>query len=323
MGYCRKRPVILSIILFFIISAGVSLLLLPFSAPHNVQAEGASFSASWENRPYMAGEQVKIRLSLSGLPADGQIAGSISLSLSGLENAMLVSNESILETAASTTVFRISVSEGAYANVGASGVWEIGEITVTVSASAAESRFSAEAVLSDSAGNPIAVVPASYTVVRSAETPTPTATPAQTPVPSDGATQTPPDGETPDASSLSPSPSAETPEITATPEPTVPPATMTEIETASPSEEPMGSGAVSSQTPEGSPGIFHTQQPGQTPGAGPDDSEARTISVGAVIFWSIVSLVGGIWIGIAIGAFIWKKKSVFMTAAEKKIIGRF
>ncbi len=106
---------------------------------------------------------------------------------------------------------------------------------------------------------------------------------------------------------------------TATPVPTpvpTPEATMAVIATSTPdvTEAP----AATEEAPE-------TDTPKFTPSAGknnrPDDSE-KNENNGEIVFWTIVALVVGIWIGIAIGAMIWRKKSVFMTDKEKKIIGR-
>ena len=335
MGFGKKQTANLFLVILVTVLAVVFLTSSFIAGVYPARAEGASCSVSWSERPYMEGEQVKIRLALTGLPANAQIAGSVSLSLFGLEDASFVSNESMLETNYNTTsspaVFRISVSEGAYVTASADGVWEIGEFSVKVSAGGSESRFSAEASLSDAAGTEITITTAAYSITRSAETPTPaptqTPTPGQSGTPSSGATPTPdtsasPSGSaTPDISSMSPSPSESTPEPTQTPEPTDPPATMTVIETAAPSGsgQPSDGSPSDKNTPDAAEGTLLPSVSSQRPGTGGDN----TISVGAVVFWSIVALIAGIWIGIGIGAFIWRKKSVFMTPTEKKIIGRF
>lgn len=106
-----------------------------------------------------------------------------------------------------------------------------------------------------------------------------------------------------------------TSEPTPTPSPTPAP-TMAVLETKPPKET-----AAPVETPEITPEA--SAQPGITPKPGDkNDDSKKSENNGKVVFWSIVSLAVGIWIGIIIGAITWRKKSVFMSDKEKKIIGR-
>lgn len=353
MDFFRKYPVkILPGCTLLVLAAAFFLLSLNPGVP-GVRAEGASFSASWSEKSYAPGEEVRIQLSLSGLPASAQVTGSVSVLLYGLENASFFTGEGALQTSYNTTgtpaVFQISVSEGAFVTVDAGGVWNIGELTVKISEGSTASRFTLQAALTEQAGGTVPVAAAEYGITRTSEDPPPgtetgggTETPPASAAPN---TQTPGGSGTPPASAApntqtpgqlpptggpsgSPSPGTgtgtATPSASPTAVPTEPPATLTVIETAPPSQSiPPSGSAPSGTTPDRAEESFLPSAPSAGPDPGQTESEPNPVSVGAVVFWSIVSLVGGIWIGIAIGAFIWRKKSVFMTAEEKKIIGRF
>lgn len=104
-------------------------------------------------------------------------------------------------------------------------------------------------------------------------------------------------------------------EPTPTPSPTPAP-TMAVLETEIPNQT-----EVPTETPAITP--EESAQPGITPKPGDkNDDSKKSEGNGKVVFWSIVSCAVGIWIGIIIGAVTWRKKSVFMTDKEKKIIGR-
>lgn len=62
--------------------------------------------------------------------------------------------------------------------------------------------------------------------------------------------------------------------------------------------------------------------PAETKTPAKENDDSQRIRNGEMIFWIFVALIVGIWIGVFIGAAVWRKKSVFMTDKEKKIIGR-
>ncbi len=97
-----------------------------------------------------------------------------------------------------------------------------------------------------------------------------------------------------------------TPTYTPTPKPT-------EEVTETPSEEP------TELTPEPTEEIVITQKPTTVPTQTPD-SQALLIKTGALGFWMMVVLIAGIWVGIAIGYFIWGRKKG-RNVRRSKIIG--
>lgn len=283
-----------------------------------VSADECTIVAEWDDRSYAAGETVKISVLVQGFMPASRVSGKLEVKLSGFENVNFISGSGFdLDTTysaiAQPSTLSISVPDGSYVETDASGFWNVGDITASVSGDV--SGFSVSGRLQYDDLKEISVKNADYTVLRSSATavpPSATAAPAtDTPVPSD----------TP-VLSHTPSPGGSTASGTAVPSDTPEPeatATMTVIKTPDISGSPVPPSATAVPTA--------TDDKWTAPTSGgspiPSEKEFNTISVGAVIFWSIVAMVAGIWIGILIGAFIWRKKSVFMTSEEKKIIGRY
>lgn len=111
-------------------------------------------------------------------------------------------------------------------------------------------------------------------------------------------------------------PSAPASAVPGTPTPTPVP-TIAVIVTASPipeTEAPTEIPAAPTPVP--------TSAPTSAPTVDPALKEAKTLTNGKLFFWMLVALVAGIWIGIGIGAAKWRRKTIFMTQEERKIIGR-
>lgn len=120
-------------------------------------------------------------------------------------------------------------------------------------------------------------------------------------------------------------------QVKVTPDPrgTVVPSTATPVPTPTPTMVIWDTPDVT-ETPAPTETPTETPEDTSTPGViVPDDNNDKVVkedgpaSIGSIVFWSAVSLVVGVWIGIAIGASIWKRKSVFMTEDEKKVIGKY
>lgn len=146
-------------------------------------------------------------------------------------------------------------------------------------------------------------------------TPTATPTPTSTPTPTKAPTQTVTPTKTPAQSQVPSATPTQTQEPTGTEE-IDPSGTPGEIEgtpgdeTADPSATPEIDSTV---TP------MITQKPTAVPTA--TDNQALLIKSGALGFWMIVVLVVGIWIGIAIGFFIWGRRKGRNRIRRSKIIG--
>ena len=321
----KKYNISIVSILVFLVSA-----LMIFSAlftPYVSKAEGATVSLNFKNREYAVNDMVSVEIFLKGLSPETQYNVKLNISHNGFTNLVIKSQvtdalDSLGETDSSIQ-FQNKVSPDAEGTIACCVL----EMFIKGDATKAEISVSAEVTDASGASLNVGGSSAELTVSEKTETPVvteppvteaPTATPSSTVAPSATAptatakpTQSPTTAPTatPEAT-LAPTATAV---VTATPEPT-----LTVIATPEGSNSPLPPiNTDDSFTP---PPVVPTNN-------GSDDlknkGEVDPISVGAVIFWSIVSLVGGIWIGIFIGAAIWRKKSIFMTPSEKKIIGRY
>lgn len=149
--------------------------------------------------------------------------------------------------------------------------------------------------------------------VASAATPTPTSTPTKAPTPTPTQTATP--TKTPVQTA--------TPDVT--PNQTQDPSGTAEIDPdGTPGEmegTPDGETFAPSETPkiDSTNAPVLTQKPTELPTT--TDDQALLIKSGALGFWMIVVLVVGIWIGIAIGFFIWGRRKGRNRIRRSKIIG--
>ena len=321
----KKYNISIVSILVFLVSA-----LMIFSAlftPYVSKAEGATVSLNFKNREYAVNDMVSVEIFLKGLSPETQYNVKLNISHNGFTNLELNNPEAGTNTTAEENVFIAGFNAELISDT--NGTVNCGLLEMFIKGDATKAGITVSAEVTDASGALLTVggSSAELTVSEKTETPVvteppvteaPTATPSSTVAPSTTAptatakpTQSPTTAPTatPEAT-IAPTATAV---VTATPEPT-----LTVIATPEGSNSPLPPiNTDDSFTP---PPVVPTNN-------GSDDlknkGEVDPISVGAVIFWSIVSLVGGIWIGIFIGAAIWRKKSIFMTPSEKKIIGRY
>ena len=300
---------------FVILGAAVLLFALFASAvcfPVRIlRAEGAAVYASFDDKEYSKGDSVSIKIMLKDFPENSSLKGSVTVSLGGVKEIKCqgIPAEITPEITESKVVF----STGESSVTIAGGSLELFSVNAVINTDA-DASVSVSAALKNEDGSEVSVsgysgkIKIKKAVIPAPETTVPTATASVTAVPSALPSETPLVSEMP----------SETPVATETSVPTAPPTpTLTVIETPAADATdlpPINTDEGFSVPPVSTPSSDNTPK---------NDETINPVSIGAVIFWSIVSLVAGIWIGILIGRSIWHKKSVFMTPSEKKIIGRY
>ena len=268
-----------------------------FCASDNLvaRADGLSVSVKFDKTEYAIGDTVTFDIIISGVDAGADVSGEITV---GIDDGL-----SALSAASPIAVSGKASDDGnlTYSSVTANVAGEGAKIKI--SANLSINSGEQQTVSSGDVSVVVKTVAAASPTPAATPTPVTTATPVATGTPSSDADVTPETTEDP----------SETPTEETTVEPT---ATMTVILTPEPTAE---SGGIS---------VPETDIPAVTPSSDPNataspEKESDPIPVGAVVFWSIVSLIAGVWIGIWIGSIIWRKKAVFMTSSERKIIGRY
>lgn len=295
--------------------AGIVLIALFFALfTTNVFAADISVAAEFENRTYNVGDTISVDVYVVGVRAGTSYEGYVLVEFSGMsvtgvkggtgfdikpgyQPGVLTVNyktNSAFNSAVSGSRARVCTVTGTIPNVA--------DTVVKVKATATENGVS-----STSAQLAYKVKRAALPKVRVTPTPSPTPSPgpSETPGPTNTPTPTP-----------SPTP---TPEYVPTPTATLvileaPQDTPAPTETRAPYTETIAPTATSSAA--------LSEKFTSAPEAPKEEQEESPVPVGSVIFWAVVALVLGIWIGISIGAAIWKKNSIFVTDQEKKIIGK-
>lgn len=296
-----KPSEISGMVCFFIV------ILLLFSAastfaPRPAEAAGYSFVPDWQKREYNTGDNIDIKISIAGIAGAGELSGSLDVDLEGL----LVS---LVEPLSGFTIIseydngRISISTEGTGSVIPAGSVDFVMLHLRVTDDLAPA-FSLSGFLSE--GSTSGMIPHTKYEIRHAA-------PPGTEVPTTVSTAQP-DG----TAAESELPGTGTPSGTPEPTPT-PTATPTMAVIGTPGGTPSAATENTEPPPEtgGRPELI---EPGEYSGG--NGKNADPISTGAVVFWSFAALVAGIWTGIAIGAGIWKKKAIFVTDDEKRIIGK-
>ncbi len=259
----------------------------------NVYAEDRTIAVEWPDGVFDTGDEIVIEFAIYGLEKGHAYSGSINAEYKGLgfsipEAAPGFNVKANLQPGSVTVTFE---TDGKF-TPSSDGKAAILMIRAFIT-EAPETTLKAYAVISDGNMNEMTKT-GIYTVKRKA-------------LP----TQTPAANETP------------TPVTIPTEEPTLTPTpTLVVVNTPSPgaeTETPEATGAPATEIPYNTAETVPSQKPGGSSGGSGDD----TVKLGKIVFWTIVALVAGIWIGIAVGAVLWRKKrAIFVTDEEKKIIGK-
>ena len=286
-----RKPDILRI--FARLGVFVAALLTAFAFCLPAHADDCSISVEWPGGVFDIGDEIVIEFSIYGLEKGRAVSGSINAEYKGLgfsipEAAPGFNVKANLQPGSVTITFE---TDGKF-TPSSDGKAAIVMLKAYITEEP-ETSIKAYAVVSDGSMNTM-TQQGIYTVKRK-DVPTPTPVPGGNPTPSP--TIVPTDAPTP------------------TPTPTLVPANtedpggnVTPVPTEAPT--PCGPDPTEGSMPE--PTAYNGS------GRAADD----TVKLGKIVFWAFVALVGGVWIGIAVGAVIWRKKSIFVTDEEKKIIGK-
>lgn len=306
------RIALFAVMLLFVITA-------VFSGMINVYAEDFKAAVELPTSVFDIGEEFAVEFSIYGLVSGKSSSGTITAEYKGLGFLQFEAapgfeirpnkQQGIITIEFSTTGGFVTGADGkaticmanCYTNEEASTV-------ITVHASLQQS------------GSEVFTTPDSVFSLKRKPVPTPTPTPRPTPTPTPDPDITIDPDSTPVVTDT-PTPSP-TPTMVPTDVPTPTP-TPTLIADETPSQTDQSGIETPYYTSENNtyaPGPTSANNPGPT--AGNKANTDSSISIGAVVFWSLVTLVAGIWIGIGIGASIWKKQSIFVTDEEKKILGK-
>ncbi|MBO7657756.1 MAG: hypothetical protein J6T65_00370 [Clostridia bacterium] len=292
-----------------------AVLVIAFAAQNahpTVIAAGFSAIARWPSGLYNAGEQVEVEIAIEGLSGNGEITGGITVEVNGLSVSLVEPvNGFSIKTEYKNSV--LSIEAESNSNLVISG----GSATVCIIHFTADenpvSKITVQAYVSE--GNMSGMTSKTvYEIARVTPPPTDTPEPTDTPSPTPGPDQTPDPNVTPTPTEVPTDTPTPTPTATPTPTPTM---AVIETESATQTPEPT---EYAEETPEPTP-TSDVIRPDDVPGGSGNGGDSA-IPVGAVVFWSLLSLVGGVWIGIALGAAIWRRKAIFVTDEEKKIIGK-
>ncbi|MBP5312715.1 MAG: hypothetical protein J6112_07790 [Clostridia bacterium] len=301
----RKTGLVLAALFF------AALLLAAFAGlfSGNSYADGARFLAEWPEGVYDVGEDINFEISISPLAAGKKVNGKITATIRGLDVIFLEPGPGFdIRTSRTPGVLVIEFSSDAGYFTTAAGKAVIAMLRCSIG-SEDETKIQLAGSYTENGTN--VTIPTSLFTIERYVPPTPTPSPTPEPTPTPGPEDTPVPTETP-----SPSPTIAP---TDTPSPTPTP-TMAELETPTPAtptpvRTPAPTAVVSDSTPE----VIIPEKPG---GDQSGLSGTDPVPIGAVVFWAIVAIVAGIWIGIVIGAVIWRKRSIFVTDEEKKILGK-
>lgn len=311
----KKRNVNVQPALF---AAGTVFLLLAFITaglflPVSAQNYGVSAEWSGNSRQYDFGEEITVEFSLTGLEPGRACSGTITAEITGLDFLLFEKDPGFdispgIRPGADGAPNLLTV---AFSTEGNFSITTAGKTAVCM-AKCAIGRSSPETVIKIRAeiisGDSKTDTPVSIFTINRKAVPTE----APTKAPTQGPGETPEQGGATEIPTMVP-----TQGPTPTPTPTVP-----LINTPSPeatTESPTPTAAAAPEESDG-PG-----QQGGDPGENDNNGNKNgddAVKIGAVIFWAAVALVAGVWIGIATGASIRKKKPFFVTEEEKKIIGK-
>ena len=272
------------------------------AGPAVSNAAGYSFAPEWQKREYDVGENVDVKIRITGVEGAGELSGSLDVDIQGLL-VSLVEPLSGFKIVSNYKNGRLSITTEGTGSVIPAGSVDFVMLHLRVTEEL-DPSFSLSGFLSE--GSTSGMIPHARYEIKHVK-PAATETPSQTPTAAPGGTQEVSQSDLPETPTAAP---------TATPEPTATP-TMAAIETPGAATAPPTADTETPQVTEGRPDVI---EPGSYPGG--SNRSADPISTGAVVFWAFVALVAGIWIGIGIGAGIWKKKAIFVTDDEKRIIGK-
>ncbi len=291
---------ILTLCLFFAVFAAI------FS--FDTFADGYTVMVEWPGGTFDKGETIDIEISIIGLATGKVVNGGITAEVTGLELSLIEAAPGFeIHPNYTPGVIVVEFSSNAGYISTQAGKAVICMLRCRIGEDA-ETRLKVQGTVS--VAGMTEMTPQSIFTVNRVPAPTekPTSTPKPTPTPGPDETAAP---------TFTPTPS---PTMAPTDPPTpTPTPTMVAGETPLPtSTETAQETSISDNTP------FQTSdaiKPVDVPG-GTDRKTADPIPYGAVVFWAIVALVAGIWVGIGIGAIIWKRKSIFVSDAERKVIGK-